>query len=100
MFSCSDKKVEKSTGKPYRFFLKKYKIKPSEAIVIGDKISADYIGAKRLRCISIKFGIDDLDNWKKEKILLIAGDPLEIIPIDCQLSYGLLKDSKDSIKNI
>jgi len=46
---------EKSTTIPIKIALEKLKLKPDEAVMVGDRIDEDILGAKKLRMITVKY---------------------------------------------
>jgi len=61
---------EKSTTIPFKVALEKLNLNPKEAIMVGDRIDEDVLGAKRIGIKAVKFnwGPWKDTNYEKEKI--------------------------------
>jgi len=82
-FSCSDNKIEKSSGRPYIFLQKRFMINKNEMVAVGDKLDSDCVGAIKSGVVFIKYGSYD-DNLEKRSNcshFFLAKRPADIIEI-------------------
>lgn len=58
---------EKSTLIPFKYALKKLKLKPQEVMVAGDRIDEDIFAGKKLGCITVRMNFGFYKNYRKDE---------------------------------